>query len=1510
MKRLLDCMRRTAAAALSAALLWGVLLPAAPVWAETSPAPQAEETETQGSDAAQELILLYKHETGQGYVTDTLRDGDTIPALKLSFGEITLCRGDETHPLTQSETNVQLYLGDTPVPEEAVQFVPLHDTYAQYGVQVNTSGTLTRLLAQASPDFGMTLKLTAGEESLSITIPNKDVMVEGPTNVPLVIQAAGPDLYAADAYLNVTSEALQYIQPNMDWIAANMKLTGEIADYFTDPRAGEGYGLVFTPTEKLAELTAYQTVSGQLTWTGKLDNQPHSLEISYTNSGWWGRWYSWSGMGNENWMPYNGVQLEAGQSGSFLLRLYPQNANPSGGAEPIWLDEQYLQKNLPTGITATLQEDGVTLRVEYALTSADVNPADIPWSLTANLPGMAGPAVADLQVKAAPAYWLAGFNMNPSLPPYSYQYTGMTSLDIATLYEGYALIPLVDGSPAATREELEQSGIAVADSADPGLIQATPRLLNFTDRSGKTSQVWGFCLAALAENAIGESRTLTVSQNGEPVGTVAYSLDGMDNNGYRTTSLQSDALQTLALSGQAQPGTIYAVKDNNGQALPLTAAPVVTGTAAQNLTVVWKEGLSGVRVDLNAEQVPGEATVEIRVGDTVRRIVYTFIRYPASATYYSTGLDGSYRNYNETLQFTGDLAGVSGRNPQPVQTARFAEDGSFDFYLYSMQYIAGEEHADPTQMNRYYSFAAELVESIQFYTSDPEVLRIEKQITHTDETDGAFPGNGYTNPEGNCFGVTLTPGGKSGSCDVYAVIQLKRPSDNDPFGCDMSKTPETVTIGHTFTVQSGEETETYTANPDTLPSVLENITMTSTPVLVLLEGGDYPMDLNLSGKNLILRSADPKKPARFTGDPDAEGGFIIRVNAPSASFALEDLVVDGDGKRGGIRQLGDETQGIRVPFTIRRCQIQNCTTGVSGMLMGGLRLENTLVDNCATGVDGARLYYCTLQNNGIALAQQYQMNITQDFTARWSRFTDNTTDVAILTTVMGDAAYTVNLPQNYWNGKAAPSLKVLNLDDPESELDGKTVYLYTSPYYTDAALTTLNVDVSTTQVEDGTLLLPVEKSETGEGGMKMSAEAFAAIQEADMPAQFPILDTESREMARWSFDEIQNTSIDTELNVEDELSDQAQAAVDKLPQSEQDKVLQEVNLSHNGQLPGRATLSIKASQLPAGNVDNLYLYWVKADGSIVPAEVIEVTYDTSTQCYVITIDHCSEYVITSGKLETAQSGGSATPTPPAGSGNDQSAAVPNATPTVAPSPAPQPDATARPEATEQPTQSELFSAQQVMDAFKAQPDSVKLDVSAQDKVSQKAFELLANRPNAELRLEGEGFAWVFRGSELVSTELPGGVFAAGVTMGVDNETADRIAETAAGAPWYGFETAYSGQLPGPAQLELVVNTSAFTGMRCGLYWLPETGDAERIATVTVDADGRVSLPLEHCSVYFLVAEEPAEPAATPAPAPDTVDPAPAEEANDPTPGFPIMPVAVGIVLLAALAAILWFRRRV
>ena len=95
--------------------------------------------------------------------------------------------------------------------------------------------------------------------------------------------------------------------------------------------------------------------------------------------------------------------------------------------------------------------------------------------------------------------------------------------------------------------------------------------------------------------------------------------------------------------------------------------------------------------------------------------------------------------------------------------------------------------------------------------------------------------------------------------------------------------------------------------------------------------------------------------------------------------------------------------------------------------------------------------------------------------------------------------------------------------------------------------------------------------------------------------------------------------------------------------------------------------------MPDGDVNNLFLYWVKPDGTIVPAEVVEVKYDAQTNEYIITVDHCSEYVITSGEL-TSISEPVPTPTPDGGSsggstgGGSSETPAPSAAPTATPAP--------------------------------------------------------------------------------------------------------------------------------------------------------------------------------------------------------------------------------------------------
>ena len=162
--------------------------------------------------------------------------------------------------------------------------------------------------------------------------------------------------------------------------------------------------------------------------------------------------------------------------------------------------------------------------------------------------------------------------------------------------------------------------------------------------------------------------------------------------------------------------------------------------------------------------------------------------------------------------------------------------------------------------------------------------------------------------------------------------------------------------------------------------------------------------------------------------------------------------------------------------------------------------------------------------------------------------------------------------------------------------------------------------------------------------------------------------------------------------------------------------------------------------------------------------------------------------------------------------------------------------------------------------------------------------------------------------------MPGGVFDAAVSMQLSEAVLERIRSYTGNAPMAALDTAFSGKLPGKAILELTVDAALFGNTRCGLFYLPETGDPERVATVEVGANGLVKLPLEHCSIYYLVVEEtlPAAPdseAAESAPAESA--PAEPEETAPAKGGAPAIPLTLGGLALAAVAAAVFFiaRRR-
>lgn len=1504
----LQKLRRGAAAALSAAMLWGALVPAATVWA-------GEET----ADPAPLAVQLYSTiNQPQG---EPLQDGDSIAGWNYYNNPFfLLCRGDAESPVLKEEASLEIISHATgeALPGGVLVSEFWEGDYALYHLFTPSSETASSYFGSVSPDFAFDLVFSSGGESVTIHVLNENVEVSMDSS-DVMVSCLGVGNYCADlGSLWVTSQDLSGYTPTLDWIAQDIGLSGDLAQYFSVSWVN-GSKVMLNAVD-LSQLQDGQMITGQITWTGKLDGQPHSRPAYYRHSAnLQGAWYE-RDESTGSWVPYSYRTLRAGDKGSFQLQVYGSGGPNYGSC--FSLADAVINTDLPAGIQATLQPDNCTLLVEYDLTGADFR--EQPYSIQVQVPGV-NLSWVQIQVNQAPQYALA----IDAGDVYSYTDGNSWPKRMRSLMEDYVVVPLVDGRPAATQEELEQCALSVQDSEDSDILRIVPRQVTYLDEKRETHSAWALAIVPLYEESFyfdgtshgSPAREMVIQREGETLGTVRYDVQGCDSySDSRDILLKADYLYTYNASQASPHSGRFLLLDENGQSLPLTQAPIITGEAAQNITVTWAEGLSGVRVDFTDQQIPGQAVVELRSGNTVRKLVYDCKAFVPSATYYSLGTDYMRRPYTETLNFTEELSNLAMGIASNVATTRFVEDGSFDLYLYSTQYISHKNLATVEEMGSRLSFGTELVKSVTYTSSDPDILKVEQEIRHTDEKDPVFDGNGYSNPDGNCYGIRLTPGGKTGSCDVYATIELNIPSKNDPFGCDTSRTPEVVCIGYTFNVQSSETVQTVYAGPDDLLQVLADIELTPTPVVVLLEGGEYPMDLNLAGKNIILRSQDAENPAVFTGTPGQEGGFIITVDSPSPDFALEDLVIDGGGVRGGVLQIPYAGQPQNA-FTIRRCRLQNCTTGVKGSDPRICLVRQTTFENCQVGAQGGTLYSCLLQNNDAA--------ILADTNARWTRFVDNQVDVRILSTSLGAAEYTLSLPQNYWNGASGPSVEVVDQESGKP-LTGKTVHRYTSPYYTDSALSVLNVDLDTTQTQGDTLLLPLEMGGEDAGSLLLAADAFANIQQSGKESRFPITDENGDQLAQWNFASIQYTDIDTDLEVSDELSDNAQQTVDQLPQEDQDKILQEVNLSHNGQLPGRATLRIKASDVPSGDLSQLRLYWVKPDGTVVPAEVVDVQFDAAQQCYIITVDHCSEYIITSGSLsvdDDGEGGGDG------GEGGSQ--------PTPSPSPAPQPTATPAPsqpdggnggnsgnaggstsgsgassETSVQKTpvppaqsgQSQLYSAQQVLDAFDSQTGDVTLAVDAQNKVSQKAFELLKERSGARLRLQGEGYAWIFAADSIADTTLPEGVFDAAVSLEVSAQAKERIQAFAADKPWQAIETAFSGQLPGPAQLELKL--SALAGMHCGLYLLPEEGEPEHIADVDVSDTGTAVLPLEHCSVYFLVAEDADSQQTAPSPTPaSSAEPVSQPETPAENNGLPLGILGAAVVAVVVIAAAVWFFRR-
>ena len=265
---------------------------------------------------------------------------------------------------------------------------------------------------------------------------------------------------------------------------------------------------------------------------------------------------------------------------------------------------------------------------------------------------------------------------------------------------------------------------------------------------------------------------------------------------------------------------------------------------------------------------------------------------------------------------------------------------------------------------------------------------------------------------------------------------------------------------------------------------------------------------------------------------------------------------------------------------------------------------------------------------------------------------------------------------------------------------------------------------------------------------------------------------------------------------------------------------------------------------------------------------------------------------------TAKPGATAAPTAKPGA-----TAAPGAT--VAPGATAVPGTTAAPNEEAAISGTGEYTASDVEKAFKEQGGIVEFDVTNKAIVDAKAFALLKDAENTTLRLSGNGYTWNFKAADITDSSVVGNSFNSAIQFAVKDSIKQKIESFVEGNDYIAFETAYSGTLPGKATLELQLDKAAYAGKTLELYYQPENGDAELVSEVTADANGMVSLSLDHCSVYFLAIKT----NNANADASQPVNATTSVVISESTSNVPVAGIVAIVLLVVVIAAVVVIRRR-
>ena len=671
---------------------------------------------------------------------------------------------------------------------------------------------------------------------------------------------------------------------------------------------------------------------------------------------------------------------------------------------------------------------------------------------------------------------------------------------------------------------------------------------------------------------------------------------------------------------------------------------------------------------------------------------------------------------------------------------------------------------------------------------------------------------------------------------------------------------------------------------------------------IVMNGGTYSMDL-VHTRPIATRAAEGADVV-ING---SEGGFgpIVTI-ALGNPGEISGVTIDGRGKtRDGINANG--YNGYAGNITI-----QNCNVGIrngSGDFWAIIATDSVFRNNkVAVQGDSSRLVVqnCAFEDNEVAVS--FAMNSYTDCRVQMNRFVNNTVDFKNQTT--SDPTAT----QNYYEhgGDRAPVIETVK---PMVGENGKVYY---SPWFKNREMTLYTADLAGARpgaARAAAYTVPVDR--TLSAASLLDSALFAEMKSETAAVSIPVTEQvgdKALVTTVWGFDSgklADSLPAQMDLEITDALSPAARAVVDRVV-ANPEAIAQAVNFSHDGALPGTATVMIRKTG--GVNADELKLYYInETTGTVEQAEIVSVSETTldGVDYYVVTVAHCSEYLI-AGAITLKEEGGEGGNTGGSAGGNDGGGSTP--APTAVP--------TAPPAATPAPTRApasanRLVSALEVEERFAAAEGAeVAFDVARKPLVSAGAFGILAQNPDKALVLEGEGYAWRFAGADITDPgAIEGDSF--DTTVSLTSPNAHLIAPLLRGVPAVNVYFGYHGALPGPAQVSLRLGAEHADAVKHLYYFNPTAVTLEYAGEAKVDAAGIAVFTIEHCSDYVLLDEKLEEadaPAATPTPeataAPEAT-PAPAEQPGAPSGGSVgfILAAVAAVAVLAAVILLLTRRRK-